>query len=156
MPRANLHERFAVRFERRGPTECWPWTHAVNRLGYGTIGRGGGKHDRAHRVSYEIFVGPIRGGMHVLHSCDNRRCVNPAHLRLGSHAENMQDMQERGRRNVARGERSGAAKLTKAQVIEIRRRRAAGERQIALAREYGIDKTHVWNIVTRKVWSHVS
>lgn len=153
--RSTLSDRFFASFVRGEPSDCWPWLRAINRLGYGTIGRGPGRHDRAHRVSYELHVGPIPQGLHVLHSCDNRACVNPAHLRVGTHADNMRDMKERGRQNAARGERAGLAKLTAEQVLAIRARRAAGERQIALAREYGIDKTQVWNIVTRKVWKHV-
>lgn len=153
--RRTLFERFWDHVEKAGVNECWLWTGAINRLGYGTIGRGKGKHDRAHRVAYEIHYGPIPEGAHILHSCDVRRCVNPIHLRAGTHAENMREMRERGRQNPPSGERNALAKLSAEQVLAIRARRAAGERQIALAREYGIDKSQVWNIVTRKVWKHI-
>lgn len=155
MPRATLRERFELRFERGEADECWLWTGQLNYLGYGTIGRGAARHALAHRVSYELHVGPIPEGAHILHSCDVRNCVNPSHLRPGTHAENMRDMHSRGRRVVARGERAGMSKLTDEQVRAIRARRAAGERQIALAREYKVDKTLIWMIVTRKIWTHV-
>lgn len=153
--RPTLAERFWLRVDKRGPDECWPWAGNINRLGYGTVSRGASRSDRAHRVSYELNVGPIPEGMHVLHSCDNRRCVNPAHLRTGTHAENMRDLVERKRLPDRRGERANNSKLTEDQVRAIRVRRAAGERQIALAREYGVDKTLIWMIVTRKIWTHV-
>lgn len=155
MPRRTLYERFFASFKKGAPDQCWLWERQTNRLGYGTIGRGPAKHDRAHRVSWEIHNGPIPDGMHVLHSCDVRACVNPAHLRLGTHAENMADRSSRGRVNAARGERCALSKLTEGQVLEIRRRRAAGERQIALAREFGINRSLVWQIVTRRIWRHV-
>ena len=75
---------------------CWLWTGSVHKSGYGQF-RYMGKTQPAHRVSYELFVGPIPEGLDVLHSCDERRCVNPAHLRPGTDLDNSRDKVERGR-----------------------------------------------------------
>jgi len=74
---------------------CWVWTGQVYRNGYGGI-KVFGKMTATHRFSYELHKGPIPDGMHVLHSCDVKRCINPEHLRLGTHAENMREAAERG------------------------------------------------------------
>lgn len=103
-----LKQRFSARI--RVTPECWQWIGASGGGGYGHM-RVSGKVVGAHRVSYELHRGPIPDGLHVLHSCDNPLCVNPAHLRLGTHQDNMADMYSRGRRTAARGLRNGAAKL---------------------------------------------
>jgi len=82
-------------------TGCWLWTGSKNQLGYGMIQRRnkevGILNLSAHRASYEHHKGPIPDGMKVCHTCDVRHCVNPAHLWLGTQADNMQDMQDKGR-----------------------------------------------------------
>ncbi len=90
----DFDRKFESKIDKRG--DCWIWTGALFVSGYGKIQRGG-KRLRAHRVSYELFVGEIPDGLHVLHDCDNPPCVKPAHLFLGTHLDNMMDMERKGR-----------------------------------------------------------
>jgi HNH endonuclease len=80
-------------------TGCWEWRGSRNENGYGIVNvrRQGAENARAHRVVYELAVGPIPEGLVLRHSCDNPPCVNPEHLTPGTHADNSQDMVERGR-----------------------------------------------------------
>jgi hypothetical protein len=96
--RGSLEERFWAKVDRAGPEECWGWRAGRQRYGYGSFwtGRTIGM-DKAHRVAYELAVGPIPAGLEILHDCDNPPCVNPNHLRVGTHAENMEDARTKGR-----------------------------------------------------------
>jgi len=75
---------------------CWIWTKSFAQNGYGQL-KVFGKMTAAHRFAFELYKGPIPAGGHILHSCDNKACVNPAHLRCGTHQENMREAAERGR-----------------------------------------------------------
>lgn len=151
-------ERFWEKVDKRGPDECWEWqAHIIRGTGYGQFWTGV-EDTTAHRAAWTITKGPIEDGMYVLHKCDNRRCVNPNHLFIGTAFDNVRDMVRKGRhRNGnARGEEIGNSKLTQNQVAEIINRYTGkhGE-QSALAREYGVSQAEIWRIVRRLVWRHV-
>lgn len=145
--RASVESRLWLRVNRSaGPDGCWLWQGHRSPDGYGQISVRGRRLALTHRVAYELKKGAIPPGMFVLHSCDNPPCCNPAHLRVGGMAENMADMVSRGRSPHMRNERSGKAKLTDAQVAEIRQRRADGATCADLGREFGAHPAHISRI----------
>lgn len=128
---------------------CWLFEGGIGKSGYGVFWLDG-KSISAHRFAYELWIGELPEGAMVLHSCGNRTCVNPAHLRLGDHAENMRDMVQHGKH--LRGERHHFTPLTKDDVRDIR---ASYDTTKRLARRYGISTTAIYNIKARKSWKHV-
>lgn len=152
-----------------GPHACWLWTGTITRGGYGHF-RVDGKLISAHRVSWELHYGeiPEGEGYHgscILHSCDanyppgditNRRCVNPAHLWIGNHSVNMNDMVRKERSHSGQyGELSPLTKLTNAKVENIRSRVKMGEPQSRLAKEYEVGTSTIWRIVHHRTWTHI-
>lgn len=140
-------------------TGCWEWTGYRNSNGYGVLGLGS-RSDATrrvclvHRVSYEHFVGAISEGLKVLHHCDNPPCFRPIHLFLGTDSDNRADMLAKGRARIVRGSQVGTAKLTEAQVIEIKLR--LGHRNDGvLAREFGVSDSLIANIRHGRSWGHV-
>jgi hypothetical protein len=129
---------------------CWEWIGYYGSGGYGMMSRAG-KNQRAHRISYEVYKGPIPKGMVVRHSCDNPACINPDHLTLGTQKDNVADREARGRR-VVNGEAIGTSKLSEKDVLEIR---ASTESNDVLAKRYGIDPSNVWLVRTGKSWRHI-
>lgn len=152
--RRPLIERFYEKVEK---TEtCWIWTGYINKKGYGEINPGGrSSAKRAHRVSYELHIGQIPNGLMVCHKCDNRACVNPEHLFIGTAAINTRDMVLKGRANGPKGENNKSAKLTVEQVKEIRKRSELGESNKKLGKEYGVGADQISRIVNRKKWKWV-
>lgn len=132
---------------------CWIWTKCKSTTGYGSL-RGLGEK-RAHRISYRLHKGQIPAGAHVLHTCDVRACVNPEHLFLGSHPDNMRDMDNKGRRVTRRGEGHGCARLTEESVLAMRQDHIDGMPQNAMARKYGVTQATVSRVVLRKNWRHI-
>jgi len=130
---------------------CWNW-QAYKFKGYGQI-RINGKTYKAHRVAYQLYVGEISDGMCVCHSCDNKSCVNPDHLFLGTQADNMHDCSDKGRESS--GEKRWNTKLTNAQVLTIRAMHREGVRNCDLAKEYGVARPVISRIVNRRRWAHV-
>ena len=134
-----------------GPdNECWPWQSSILKSGYGSFGFDG-KIQRAHRVAWQLATRTtIPSGLCVCHHCDNRRCVNPRHLFLGTQAMNVEDARAKGR---VLGRPST---LSKSEITEIRQRYAAGGIfQYQLAREYQIDQAMISRIVNRKAYAYV-
>jgi len=134
------------------PDGCWEWQRALSVTGYGTF-RHHGKRHMAYRAAYQQAHGPIPKGAYVCHSCDNRKCVNPAHLFLSDHAGNMADMRAKGRHQM--GERHARAKLTKEAVREIRAASAQGVENPELAKRFGVSKSTISSVVHRRYWRHV-
>lgn len=154
-PRPAMPERFWLRVDRRGGGDaCWPWTQGT-RNGYGRFYVGNKKYLEAHRVAYALMNGPIPEGVDVLHSCDNPPCCNPAHLSLGTHTDNMRDMESKGRSNHPRGESHTEAKLTADQVRAIRYLHSTGLRLTTIAAQFGVTPTHAGNVAHRKNWRHL-
>lgn len=166
-----LSERLMARVSKLD-SGCWLWTGTVNGAGYGTIGLGSAAMGKGfvHRVSYELFVGPITKGMIVCHHCDVKRCVNPDHLFLGTYLDNIIDSQRKGRwrmgptwastdrmqwQKECRGERHGQSKLSDSDVAEIRRRHASGETMAELARHFPVTRRMISNIIHRRNWAHI-
>jgi hypothetical protein len=107
----------------------------------------------AHRIAYELTIGPIPEGMHVLHRCDNPSCVNPAHLFLGTLADNAKDMYAKGRGADRDGEKGPSAKLTWEIVTEIRRRYAADATTYRqLGAEFGVVSSQIGHIIRGEQW----
>lgn len=135
---------------------CWEWQKCVNkdRRQYGLTGFNG-KAYQAHRVAYFLHYGIDPAGLCVCHKCDNTRCVNPAHLFLGTMAENMQDRDRKGRHNPARGSASGTSKLNEDLVLAIRKRFAQGETQTSIGKSLDIDNSTIGYVVRRVTWTHI-
>lgn len=133
---------------------CWSWQRSIDTGGYGHL-QWQGRMARAHRIAYELTHGamPTGKGHHgvvVMHTCDNRTCCNPAHLKLGDHAANMRDMATKGRRkSIGTGADNGRAKLTAEQVQSIRADKR-GKRTIAP--EYGVSPAQVQRVRLGLQW----
>ncbi len=154
----DITDRFYFCVGKKQPNGCILWAGISNANGYGYTYALDANSKRinigAHRVSYEIFVGPIPSGLSVLHRCDNPPCVNPVHLFVGTAADNSADACAKGR--IRRGERPGVSKLTEAAVRQIRIRYASGGvTQKKLAAEYGISMSVLGRIIRRIDWKHV-
>lgn len=151
---APMEERFWAKVEKSDG--CWQWRAAKDACGYGCFGYEG-RVLGAHRVSYILAHGIIPDGLHILHSCDNPACVNPSHLRLGTHQENMDDRNSRGRARGGRhpGELAPQARLTAEDARTIRDLCAHGFLQKDCALLWGVRKATVNDLVLRKTWRHI-
>jgi hypothetical protein len=157
--RNSIEEAFWLYCPPGKPDECWLW-QGTRHNGYGYF-KWRNTRRFAHRVAYELHYGaiPTSDNPHdtcVCHTCDNPSCCNPAHLFLGTQAENNADRDQKGRQAIPKGSKHGNAKLTEKDVIEIRHRAATGESYAVLARAFGTTKTNVGYIVKRKAWKHIS
>lgn len=159
-----LLARALKKVDSTDPQKCWEWSEALGRGGYGTLWDGT-RSAHAHRLVFEATHGVRLGRWQlVCHSCDNPRCVNPAHLWLGSPKDNTQDMIKKGRRvqdprcgdvlknGGAAGSKNNMARLTEEQVLAIRAAKASGQ---ALADQYGVSRGQIYKIRCGLAWTHV-
>lgn len=129
-------------------SECIEWPYFKNADGYGKK-MFKGKVKMAHRLAWEEVFGPIPEGMCVCHACDNRGCVNPEHLFLGTHKDNMADMASKGRSRVSLGQNNPNVKLTEKEVLSIRE---DGRTQKEIAEEYNVSRQLVGAIKRNELW----
>lgn len=142
----SFKKRFWSKMNVASPEECWPWKTGFHTAGYGQC-YPDTKTKYAHRVAFEIAKGEIPEGMSVLHKCDNPPCCNPDHLFLGTRADNMKDMDQKGRRPL--GIQSVVAKITDEDVVRIRiLYHKGGMTQKQIGKMYGLCQTHIGHIVT--------
>lgn len=147
-------ERFFDRFVPVPESGCWLWDAATDTNGYGQLSLNKTKVIKTHRMSYEIHNGPVPDGLHVLHKCDIRCCVNPDHLYVGTHQQNMKD---RDRKHPARGERHPKARLRESDVLNIRAIYKHGPKVTyqRLAEIYKVSTGCIYNAIHHS-WKHLN
>lgn len=164
-------ERFTKNISSPDDNGCINWKGRLSKNGYSVMGIGSRVDNSrttvyVHRISFEIHKGIIPKGMLVCHICDNRKCVNPDHLFLGTPKDNSQDMVKKGRCVMKKGQippqfisnimNKINAKLTINEVIEIKKRLSLNEYYIDLAKEYGVSRGCISDIKRNATWKNVS
>jgi hypothetical protein len=159
-----LKERFWEKVDIRSEDECWEWIARTTPSGYGSFSING-KFASAHKMSWILAYGEIPKtkssdyrGTCVLHKCDNRKCVNPKHLFVGTHTDNMKDMESkrRGKTTPQHGEHNPQSKLTESDVLEIRKKYSSGNYRLTdLARIYNIKFQTVSDIIRKRRWAYL-
>jgi hypothetical protein len=144
--------RFHSGYEVNGKTGCWEWRSNIQVNGYGHM-KHSGKTRSVHRISYEMHKGLIPVGAYVLHRCDNRRCVNPSHLFLGSALDNILDMRQKLRHTF--GEKSPNVKLDEKKVLQMYALFDRGIGTPTVSRRFGISKNLAWRIKKGLSWAHL-
>lgn len=159
---AKYIDRFWSKVDTSGGEDaCWEWQAHTYWDGYGAVWMG--VQMRAHRVAYELVNGDIPPGMLVCHKCDNRKCVNPKHLFVGTHSDNLNDAFQKHRRansselltklrRIRKGEGNPQAKLTWEKVIKIRQERASGSLLTEIANRYGVSISSICGITNGRSW----
>lgn len=143
-----FHEKVKARTVVDEATGCWVWQGGCSFNGYGRLRSGpGGKATYCHKIMYDHYHGPLPEGHVVMHTCDNRRCVNPDHLRSGTHKENMLDMVQKGR--------STSNLLTEKDVREIHRLSENGVPTYEIAHSYCVSHTAVYDILCGRRWGWI-
>jgi len=156
--RGSIEFRFWRKVDQSGANGCWNWTGGTHKKGYGTLHKGDGdsRPVATHRLSYIMHTGDIPDGMYVMHTCDNPRCVNPAHLVLGTASDNVRDMWEKGRAKPkgVKGEAHLKAKITEDDVRMIRADKTRSNHE--LARLLGVSPNAVRYVRIGRTWTHVT
>lgn len=156
--------RFWSKVDKRSPGECWDWQGHIKKNGYGEFSLNHKTPIMAHRYSYMLANGlnELPEGMHIMHSCDRRSCVNPSHLSLGTAKENRQDCLSKGRSVFANGDAvarkgtdNGRAVLSEDDVRQIRSLLNSGITQKTIAKQFGVSPATVGFIAIKKIWKHI-
>lgn len=152
-------KRFWRFVKKGGVDECWNWTGGKSKLGYGLFSVHLPNHPdtaKAYRISWEIAnQASLLPGSVIMHTCDNPPCVNPAHLKLGTHKENVQDMCAKGRKRISRGESHSCSKMTEAQVTAARHAASNKKTIASISREMNLPYSALWSAIRGKTWKHV-
>lgn len=143
---------FETKYVPEPNSGCWLWLAGMSPDGYGTFRMGDGGGSNAHRAAWKLYIGPIPPGKSILHRCDNRACVNPDHLFVGTQYDNIADMNRKCRQAGAPGEKNPKCKLSEEQVCAIR---ADTRPNKIVAEEYGVWPTTIADIRGRETWRHV-
>jgi hypothetical protein len=147
-------KRFWDKVDRDNVYGCWEWKAYFNKGGYGVFNIGKGLSIIASRMAFQLTKGEIINDLFVLHTCDNPRCCNPAHLYLGTDADNARDKKVRGRSVRMFGESNGRHKITSDQVLDIRSSYCKGGISMrVLANKYDIHQSQIWRIVHGLRWA---
>lgn len=153
-----LGERLWPMVQKGSKTKCWPFSGPDRApKGYGIITLSSKPRVRwlTHRLAWVVTFGPIESGLIICHDCDNPICCNPSHLFIGTHKDNAQDREKKGRGNQPKGERHRCARLKERDVLAIRTLASQGFNYPTLAKMFSIEKSHVGGIVRRKKWKHI-
>ena len=146
----------AARCKVNATTGCWDWQLGKTKTGYGAVRKNPHKLATAHRMAYYAFIGELVPGMCICHTCDNRLCVNPAHLVQATPKWNMLDKVAKGRvnatPNMPKGTAHHSAKLSDADIKAIR---ASSKTQVQLAKEYRVTQSAISRIKSNSIWRHV-
>ena len=157
MPRwnyKNMEERFWTKVIKSSSEKCWLWQAFVNPDGYGQF-RYKDRMVNAHRISWKLSGNSISNGEVICHKCDNPSCVNPKHLFSGTQTDNIKDMDNKGRRGSAIGEKSGRSKLTEKEVLEIRKLRKQGYKLKEISKKFNVSLYTIYDISNRRTWRHI-
>ena len=153
----NLEAKFWSKVDKT--QSCWLWMAGRTSTGYGHMGRPrySKRTQRAHRISWMLHYGEIPSGLDVCHHCDNRLCIRPNHLFLGTRQDNMKDAARKGRVFRPRGAHSGKSKLTESAVLDMRRRFSHTiESAARLGAEYGVSKHTALAAIYGTTWWYVA
>lgn len=150
----SISERFWLRVDKSGgPSACWIYQGCKNQVGYGMVSPEFGRTIVAHRFAWQEVHGSIPDGLKCCHSCDNRACVNPEHLFLGTQKDNMRDCRLKGRNAVHKGERNGSAVLSDAEVCAVRE---STEPSATLAQKFGVTRGSIWRMRSHRSYRHLN
>lgn len=154
---STLEERFWRFVTKKSESECWEWEGQKLSNGYGRISLGAKKlgSDGAHRVSWRLAnKQDIPKGMHIMHKCDNPKCVNPSHLELGTPKQNTQDMIRKGRKRTVAplGTENGKSLLDAEKVLLIR---SSNLNHAALGRQLGVSPNCIRGVRIGRTWAHI-